>query len=78
MILLPGRLSSGLQEVALGKGECSRRKTMETILFGIGALVGLVLGMLLYSLWATAPEAGKLYNPLKPAKVKITPWIFTI
>jgi hypothetical protein len=51
---------------------------MQTMIFGIGALVGLVLGMLLYSLWAMAPEAGKLYNLWKPGKVKTTPWIFTI
>jgi hypothetical protein len=41
---------------------------METLIFWIGALVGLFLGMLLYM----AQEADKLYDRLEHVKVKAT------
>lgn len=46
---------------------------METLIFWIGALVGLFLGILLYSLLAMAQEADKLYDRLELGKVKATP-----
>lgn len=46
---------------------------METLIFGIGALVALFLEMLLFSLLATAREADKLYDRVQHGKLKATP-----
>ncbi len=46
---------------------------METLIFWIGALVGLFLVMLLYSLLAMAQEADKFYDELENSKITVTP-----
>jgi hypothetical protein len=46
---------------------------LETLIFLIGALVGLFLGLLLYSLLDMAQKADKLYDLLEYGKVTATP-----